>query len=263
MSVTADEVKACCAAVYSSEAARFLLGESFHPGGAELTSRLVDQLRVGPAATVVDVGSGPGTSALQLARETGCTVIGVDISAESVAAATEAARAAGLAERVRFVCGDAEALPLPDEGADGVLCECALCTFPDKEAAAGELTRVLRPGARVALSDMTALPERLPPELRTAAAWVACIADARPLDGIADLLEGAGLQVEVRERHDSALGKLLDQVEARLEVARMFGDGLPAQLHADIGRGLELLATARAALADGVLGYGVVVARRP
>lgn len=263
MNATAAEVKACCATAYASAAARFLLGDFFHPGGAELTSRLARALQVGPGATVVDVASGPGTSALQLARETGCDVIGVDLSPESVAAATEAARTAGLAGQVRFVCGDAEALPLGDESVEGALCECALCTFPDKQAAACELARVLRHGARLALSDVTAVPGRLPEELRTFAAWVACLADARPLDEVADLLAGAGLSVELQERHDGALAALLERVEARLQLASALRNGLPEELRSGIGSGLQLVAAAQRALDEGVLGYGVVVARCP
>jgi len=138
--LAAEEIKACCAAAYSSPAARFLLGDSFHPGGAALTSRLVRALRVGPGDVVVDVGCGPGMSALQLARKTGCEVIGVDLAPPAVSDDP----------RVRFIRGDAEALPLDNASVDGALCECALCTFPDKDAAVGELARVLRPGARVA-----------------------------------------------------------------------------------------------------------------
>ena len=121
MTLAPDTVKACCAGVYSSAAARFLLGDSFHPGGTALTSQLADALRVGPGDTVVDVACGPGASALQLARERGCEVIGTDLVVP----------AASPHPLVRFVRGDAEALPLSDASVDGALCECALCTFPD------------------------------------------------------------------------------------------------------------------------------------
>jgi SAM-dependent methyltransferase len=263
MTLTEDELKACCATAYASPAARWLLGESFHPGGARLTARLIRALAVGPGSAVVDVASGLGTSAIQLARETGCDVVGVDLSPESVAAATRAAEEARLAGRVRFLCGDAEALPLPDAAADGVLCECALCTFPDRAAAAAELARILRPGARLALSDVTADPGALPPELGTVTAWIACLGGARPLGQIGEELARAGLIVEVVERHDQALADLLDRVEARLRAACLLGDGIPRELRSGIGRGLELLAAARQALDEGALGYGVVVARRP
>lgn len=263
MTTAPDELKACCASAYASPVARWLLGDSFHPGGAELTSRLALALAVGPGATVVDVASGPGTSAIQLARETGCDVVGIDLSPESVAAASEAAARAGLADRVRFVTGDAEELPLPDASADGVVCECSLCTFPGQATALGEIARILRPGARLALSDMTAAPERLPAELTGVGAWVACLAGARPLEAIAGAAADAGLEVEVAEAHDAALATLLDRVDARLRAARVLGSDLPEALREGASRGLELVAAARDALAGGALGYGIVVARRP
>jgi hypothetical protein len=258
VTLPADEVKTCCASAYASAAARFLLGDTFHPGGVALTSRLARALRVSTSSTVVDVASGPGTSAIQLARETGCSVLGVDLSPESVAAAAQAAGAAGVGERVRFVEGDAEALPLDDESMDGALCECALCTFPNKGAAVRELARVLRPGARLALSDVMARAGSLPPELTGLEAWIACIADARPLDEIAAMLEEAGLAVETVERHDEALRTFVDRIDARLQLAEVVGvSGF------GVARGRELAAAARAAVADGALGYGVVVAEKP
>ena len=246
MTVAAAEIKACCAAAYSSAVARFLLGESFHPGGAALTSRLVQALQIGPGDLVVDVACGPGTSARQLARETGCDVVGVDLAPPEAAGDPH----------VRFVRGDAEALPLVDASVDGALCECALCTFPDNPAAARELGRVLRPGARLALSDLIARPAELPDSLVTLQAWVACIADARPLDEIAALLTHAGFDVEHTETQDDALTALLDRVEARLKVATL--------LAADAARAArDLLDDVRRAVGAGSLGYGVVIARRP
>jgi arsenite methyltransferase len=255
-----ERIKACCASAYASPAARWLLGDSFHPGGPALTARLIRALRVGPDKLVVDVASGPGTSAVQLAKLTGCDVVGVELSPRSVASASRLARERGLAQRVRFVEGDAEALPLEDESVDGVLCECALCTFPDKTLAARQFTRVLRPGARVAISDITASADELPPELLDLQAWVACIADARPLEEIASLLEDAGLVVETTERHDQALAAMLERVDARLRAARLLGLGLAGD---GVRRGRELVSAARAAMGRGHLGYGVVVAVRP
>lgn len=157
--------------------------------------------------------------------------------------------------------GDAEALPLEDGAVDGVLCECSLCTFPDKERAAAELARVLKPGGRLALSDMIADRERLPASLCTLEAWVACLADARPLRSLVELLGSAGLVVELVERRDDALTRLLDRVDARLRLA---GAGLAPDPDVRlVERGIELVATARTSLELGILGYAVVVARRP
>lgn len=258
MTLAPEEVKSCCAAAYGSPAARVLLGDSFHPGGAALTRRLIRSLCIDGASVAVDIASGPGTSAVQLARETGCTVVGVDLSPANVAEASRAVAAAGLDERVSFLVGDAEALPLGDASADGALCECALCTFPDKQTAVREIARVLKPGARLALSDMTADPALLPDELRTMQAWVACIADARPLEEVAELLGSEGFVVESVDRHDEALAILLDRIDARLTVLAMTGmasaDGLRG--------GSSLVALARGAVGAGTLGYGSIVARR-
>jgi arsenite methyltransferase len=249
-----EEIKACCATAYSGEVARWLLGDSFHPGGARLTARLIRALAVGPEATVVDVASGRGASALQLARETGCRVVGIDLAESNVSAATLAAGSAGLDGQVQFRQGDAEALPVEDGSADGVLCECALCTFPNKPRAAAEIARVLRPDARLALSDVVADPSRLPPALTSLDAWVACIAGARPPEELTTLLADAGLTVERVEREDTSLAALIDRVEARLHLAKLLG--------ANVDSAFELAATARRALAAGALGYAVVIARR-
>lgn len=258
---TAEEVKACCATAYASDAARFLLGDRFHPGGAALTSRLLRALQVDGRHEIVDVATGPGASAIQAARDTGCRVVGVDLSAQNVSAAADAAQTAGVGDRARFVVGDAEALPLADGSVDGALCECAMCTFPDKQAAARELARVVRPGGRVAISDITARTERLPPELGGLAARIACIADARPLEETAALLTSVGLVVETVEAHDAALGEMIERVGARLDAARMLG-GLLGGLSAHIDEARTITASARAAMARGDLGYGVVIARR-
>ena len=260
MSVAALETKSCCARAYSSEAARYLLGESFHPGGAALTAELARALCVGPGDVVVDIASGPGTSALQLAGSTGCAVVGIDVSVSGAAAAAARAREAHQpAPHVRFACGDAEALPLADASVDGALCECAFCLFPDKPAAAREIARVLRPGARLALSDVTAERARLSPELRTLDAHVACLGEALPLDDTAGILAAAGLVIESVQRRDDALAPMLERIEARLRLARLIGDGPLAGV---LNRADRLLEAAQAALRDGSIGYGVVVARR-
>lgn len=256
------EIKACCTAAYASPAASWLLGSRFHPGGAALTERLIRCLAVGRGETVVDVACGLGESSLQLAQATGARVIGIDLSADSVSEARRRAERAGLEDKVEFLVADAEALPLADGAVAGVLCECSLCTFPDKERATAEIARILKPGGRLALSDIVADADRLPAALRTLEAWVACLADARPLGGIIDLLRAAGLGLEVVERHDGALERLLEQVDARLRLARAAGLGAEGDSGL-IERGLDLSASAREAVGRGILGYVVVVARRP
>ncbi|WP_282695986.1 methyltransferase domain-containing protein [Streptomyces sp. CC208A] len=257
-----DQVKSCCAAAYSSDAVALLLGDAYHPGGTALTRRLADGLGLAPGARVLDVASGRGTTALLLADAYGCEVDGVDYAPANTALAQGAAQAAGLADRARFTTGDAERLPYPDGVFDAVVCECALCTFPDKSRAASEFARVLRPGGRLGLTDVTADADRLPPGLTGLGARIACVADARPLRRYAEILAAAGLRTERTERHDGAMLRMIDQIEARLNLLRMTAPTRLAATGLDPDAAPAVLRAARTAVTDGVLGYALLVAVR-
>ncbi|MFR9799236.1 methyltransferase domain-containing protein [Streptomyces sp. MS06] len=257
-----EELKACCAAAYASDIVALLLGDSYHPGGSALTRRLADGLGLTPGARVLDVASGRGTTALLLADAYGAEVDGVDYAPANTALARGAARAAGLADRVRFTTGDAEQLPSPGGAFDAVVCECALCTFPDKARAAAEFARVLRPGGRLGLTDVTVDPARLPPELSGLGARIACIADARPLREYVGILAGAGLRTLRTERHDEAVLRMIDQIEARLDLLRITASARLDEAGADLAAAPAVLDAARAAVADGVLGYALLIAER-
>jgi SAM-dependent methyltransferase len=175
------EVKSCCAAVYQSDWARLLLGESFHPGGLELTGHLGTLLNLGQDSYVLDVSSGQGASAIHLAQRFECKVLGIEYGSQAVGQATERAIAGGVAHLVSFRQGDAEYLPVPGGTFDAVICECAFCTFPNKAHAASEFWRVLKPGGQVGLSDVT-LTGEVPEDLQGLLAWIACIADAQSVE---------------------------------------------------------------------------------
>jgi ubiquinone/menaquinone biosynthesis C-methylase UbiE len=256
----ATELKSCCAALYQSDWARLLLGESFHPGGMALTERLSVLLELGPGKRVLDVAAGQGASALFLARRFGCEVIGVDYGSESVRKANAAAEAAGVAHLVRFQQGDAERLPVEDGSFDAVICECAFCTFPDKRAAAAEFARVLRPGGRVGLSDLTRAGV-VPPELHGLLAWIACIADAQPLERYVQYLADAGLRVDLTEQHDAALSSLVQDIRARLLGAELLVKLKKIDLPTvDFEQAKTLARAAADAVKAGRFGYAVVTA---
>lgn len=257
-----DDVKACCAAAYSSDVVALLLGDTYHPGGAALTRRLADGLHLAEDCRVLDVASGRGTTALLLADTYGVRVDGVDYSPANTSLARGAAQAAGLIDQTAFATGDAEHLPYPDGLFDAVVCECALCTFPNKERAAAELARVLKPGGRLGITDVTALPDRLPPELTTLSARIACIADARPLDEYAETLAAAGLRTIRTERCDAAMTRMIDQIEARLNLLRITAAVRLADAGVDLGAAPAALAAARAAVADGTVGYALLIAEK-
>ncbi|WP_199431160.1 class I SAM-dependent methyltransferase [Qaidamihabitans albus] len=262
MTGTPAEIKACCAASYGSDAVALLLGESYHPGGLSLTRRLAERLRLRSGHRVVDVAAGPGATARLLAADYDVTVDGVDLGEEGIARARAATEQAGLAAQVRFHLGDAERIPLPDGGFDAVVCECAFCTFPDKAMAAAEFARVLRPGGRVGITDVTIAGHGLPQELTTLTAWVACIADARPLDEYVALLEAAGLRAVHTEHHDEALIRMIDEIEARLRLLRMTAPRRLADAGVDVDAVLRHTTLAREAVTDGVLGYALLIAEK-
>jgi len=262
MQLPADELKACCAAVYSSDLARQLLGDTFHPGGLALTERLGKLLDLGPGKRVLDVAAGRGASAIFLAQQFGCEVIGIEYGNDSVREANRAAEVAGIGYLVRFEQGDAECLTSTDEQFDAVICECAFCTFPNKYAAASELARVLRPGGRVGLTDLTRSGE-VPPELQGLLAWIACIADARRVEEYAHYLEHAGLAVDRIEPHNDALSAMVRDIRTKLFAAELLVK--LKQLHlpsVDFEQAKVLTKSAAAAIEAHQFGYTLIIARK-
>ncbi len=262
LTVPAEEVKSCCANVYESDWARLLLGDSFHPGGLALTERLGELLGLGPGKRVLDVAAGKGTSAVFLAQRFGCEVVGVDYSGRNVVEAALAAENAGVGDLVTFRQGDAECLPLGDAEFDGVVCECAYCTFPDKAAAAREFHRVLRPGGRVGLSDLTRT-EELPLELQTLLAWVACLGDALPVGEYAGHLEAAGFMQLNVESHGEALAEMVRGVRAKLLGAELMAKlGKLTLPVGDLDQAKQMARVATSAVEQGRLGYALLTAVR-
>jgi arsenite methyltransferase len=251
--------KGCCAQLYESDAVRWLLDDQLHPGGEQLTRRLAELAGVERGQRLLDVACGNGTTALLLARELHCVAVGVDLGARAIERAAAAARAAGLERRASFVVGDAETLPVADSGFDVVLSECSLCTFPDKRRAVTEMARVVRPGGTIAIADVTANLDALPLPLRSAAARVACVADARSADEYLALLRAAGCQPLAIESHDDELAAMAERVEARLRVARMLA--APGEQRERVIEAVALANTAIEAIAHGSLGYALITAR--
>jgi ubiquinone/menaquinone biosynthesis C-methylase UbiE len=254
-----ETLKQCCAKLYESDLAKILLGDSFHPGGLRLTERLGELLRLTPESRVLDVASGTGTSAFFLAERFGCHVVGIDYSGQNVADASELASAKGLSSLVRFEHGDAEGLRFPDKSFDAIICECAFCTFPHKTDAAREFARVLRPGGRVGLSDLTRGPA-LPKELHSLLAWIACIADAQPVDGYADYLRSAAFELEKVEVHDEALTEMVQQIRMKLLSAEVLV-GLKKLVlpNVDFTPAKQMAQSALSAIQQGQLGYAVLI----
>lgn len=142
---------------------------------------------------VVDLGCGGGMDAFLAARKTGRSgkVIGVDMTAEMLDRARAGQQKLGLTN-VEFHQSTIDRLPLPDNSVDCVISNCVINLVPDKLAVFQEILRVLKPGGRVAISDI-ALKQPLPPEVKQSVeAYVGCISGAILIDEYRSLLVQAG-----------------------------------------------------------------------
>lgn len=152
-----------------------------------------------PGERVVDCGSGAGADALIAARLVGPTghVIGVDMTAEMLAAARANAADARLAN-VEFREGLLEALPIETGWADIVISNGALNLVPDKAAAIGEMYRVLRPGGRLQAADIVLERPVSATSKHDVSLWTGCIAGGVLADELVGLFTVAGfVDVEI------------------------------------------------------------------
>jgi arsenite methyltransferase len=192
----------------------------------------IASLRAGEV--VLDLGSGGGFDCFIAGPKVGPAgrVIGVDMTPEMLAKARRNVAAyrerTGL-DNVEFRLGEIEHLPVADASVDVVISNCVLNLSPDKPRVWRDIARVLRPGGRVAVSDL-ALLRPLPAEVReTVEALVGCIAGAVPIDETRSMMEAAGLR-------DIRLTPKVGYVEALSEMQdplyRSIVEKLPAGMRA-------------------------------
>jgi arsenite methyltransferase len=148
-----------------------------------------------PGEVVVDLGSGGGLDVFLAAKMVGPKgrAIGIDMTPAMIERAKANAVAGGYTN-VDFHQSTIDPIPLPDASVDCVISNCVLNLAPDKPAVFREIARVLKPGGRVAVSDI-ALKGKLPEALaRSMAAYVGCIAGAIRIDDYRDGLLAAGFE---------------------------------------------------------------------
>jgi SAM-dependent methyltransferase len=154
---------------------------------------------------VLDLGSGGGFDCFLAAREVGDSgrVIGVDMTPEMVTKARGNAQKGGYAN-VEFRLGEIENLPVADSSIDVIISNCVINLSPDKPRVFAEAFRALKPGGRLAISDVVAfteLPEEITRDLRL---YTGCMAGASPVEKVEVMLRDSGFeQIRVQPKDES------------------------------------------------------------
>ena len=196
---------------------------------------LVSRLHIGPDARVLDVATGTGAVAVELVRQYGCSVVGIDRSPEMLAVARRRVAARGLGTTIELHEGRAETLPFADASFDALTVTYLLRYVDDPAATIRELARVVRPGGTMALLEF-GVPQARPARIL----WELYVRIALPLAG--RLLSPGWHEV------GRFLGPSIRDYEARLPLAR--------QLELWSEAGFEDLGARRLSLGGGVVVWG-------
>lgn len=167
-----------------------------------------------PGEVVVDLGSGGGIDCFLAAQRVGPSgfVYGIDMTDEMLALARRNAERQGFAN-VEFRKGVIEALPLEDSSVDVIISNCVVNLSPDKPAAMREAMRVLRPGGRIAISDvlMDGTLDGLPvteAQVRRTLSWAGCVAGALPVQEMKQILTDVGfVEIDVELQGQKSLNE--------------------------------------------------------
>ena len=155
--------------------------------------------QLNPGEVVLDLGSGGGIDVLLSAKRVGPTgkAYGLDMTDEMLALANANKQKAG-SHNVEFLKGEIEHIPLPDNSVDVIISNCVINLSADKDRVLREAFRVLKPGGRLAVSDVVTRGEMLPEIRSSVLLWVGCIAGALEENEYRSKLVSAGFeQVEV------------------------------------------------------------------
>jgi len=210
----------CCNSLYAADSLDGLPGSV-----TELSLGCGDPVSLAdirPGDTVLDLGSGGGIDCFLAARRTWQDghVIGVDMTDEMLARARANAQRLN-ASNVEFRQGQIEALPVADAAVDVVLSNCVINLSPDKPRVFREMHRALKPGGRVAVSDIVTNGPRLPMISDSIDTWAACVAGALDLKDYRTGLEAAGFVDVVIVPKDNPTNKLLAKIPAGIPFSAM------------------------------------------
>jgi arsenite methyltransferase len=151
--------------------------------------------QLNPGEIVLDLGSGGGIDVILSAKRVGPQgrAYGLDMTDDMLALANENKRLAGI-QNVEFLKGEIENIPLPEGMVDVIISNCVINLSGDKDRVLAEAFRVLKPGGRLAVSDVVVRGDVPPNVRRSMELWVGCIAGALEQNEYRDKLTAAGFE---------------------------------------------------------------------
>jgi len=253
--------KQCCVDFYQNELVRVLFGDSLHPGALSLTEKLGKKINLDDKKKVLDVGCGVGTSSIFLAKKFGCSVSGIDLSEKNIKIANSVASEQKLENITDFQVGDAEKFDLNDNTFDSVICECALCLFPDKIAATKEMFRVLKKEGYLGISDVV-IRGKLPEEMQNALFKFICVLDAKSESEYTQILEKAGFENISFDDKKKEIQSLLNDVKRRIFVAELAINMGKLKIDVDIKKVKSMLKLLSECVSSGLISYTMITAQK-
>jgi arsenite methyltransferase len=176
-----------------------------------------------PGQTVLDLGSGAGLDCFFAAQKVGETgkVIGVDMTPEMIERAQGSAKRMNI-QNVEFRQGYLEALPVESNSVDVIISNCVINLSPDKEKVFAEAFRVMKPGGKLAVSDIVTDGELPEPIRKSLSAWAGCVAGAVDAKEYIGMMEAVGFtNISIapvffdKETVDAAIDDMKDMVELK------------------------------------------------
>lgn len=202
-----------------------LLGKTLRPGGLVITAKAAAIAGICSHHMVLDIGCGEGTTVAFLAQQYACRITGIDLSEKMIFSSHLKVEEKTLTDKINLMVGDGERLPFGNASFNVVIIESAFSLFPNQKNAAEEIIRVLKPGGKLALSDVT-LRGRVSEELQSQITFPCCMAGAKRLEEYVRLFEEAGFRLYYLEDRSSEL----QQIGFQLGMAFGGLDNIPNKL---------------------------------
>ena len=224
-----DSYPSCCIDFYQLPITQFLLGDSFHPGGLKLTKQLAQQLLIGRDSRVLDIASGRGTSSLYLAEQFGCQVVALDLSENNLEYSRVLAKERNLSSQITTTTASAENLPFESNSFDAIICECAVCTFENPQQAVNEMFRVLKPNAKVGISDVV-LNKELPCDLNELLSKIFCISGALSNEQYIEMFKKNGFSKIKLLPVNWAITEVMDKIKKQTKLLNTISGKVPLSI---------------------------------